>query len=70
MADTNDDWFVGIFSRYSRSLRRYLRRYSVSEETAADVAQEAFLLDHLGRRAESPDPAHPTRAPPQRELSI
>jgi RNA polymerase sigma-70 factor (ECF subfamily) len=53
MPDKNDDWFVGIFSRYSRTLRRYLRRYSVSEETAADVAQEAFLRVYIASRSDT-----------------
>jgi len=53
MAKTKDDWFVGIFSRYSRSLRRYLRRYSVSEETAADVAQEAFLRVYVAAQSDT-----------------
>ncbi|MBA3563376.1 MAG: hypothetical protein H0W33_05115 [Gammaproteobacteria bacterium] len=35
-----------------------------------DPAVIERMLNHLGRSAESPDPAHPTRPPPQRELSI
>lgn len=38
-----DDWFVHIFSRYGRALRRYLRRFSLNDDTAAELAQEAFL---------------------------
>jgi RNA polymerase sigma-70 factor (ECF subfamily) len=53
MAKKNDDWFIGVFTKYSRSLRRYLRRYSVSEATAADVAQEAFLRMYVASRADS-----------------
>lgn len=43
MVKKNDEWFVGIFTRYGRILRRYLRRYSLNEDAAADLAQEAFL---------------------------
>ena len=53
MSENTDDWFAGVFSRYSRSLRRYLRRYSVSEETAADVAQEAFLRVYVASRTDT-----------------
>jgi hypothetical protein len=30
----------------------------------------ARILEHLGRDAESADPAHPNRAPPECDLSI
>ena len=39
----DDEWFVRIFSRYGRALRRYLRRFSLNDDTAAELAQEAFL---------------------------
>lgn len=53
MAQKSDDWFVGIFTRYGRVLRRYLRRFSVNDETAADLAQEAFLRTYQASNTES-----------------
>ena len=53
MANKNDDWFVGIFNRYGRVLRRYLRRFSVNDATAADLAQEAFLRTYVASSAKS-----------------
>ncbi len=53
MAKQRDDWFVGIFTRYGRVLRRYLRRFSVNDETAADLAQEAFLRTYQAADTET-----------------
>lgn len=52
-----DEWFVGIFTRYGRALRRYLRRFSLNDDTAADLAQEAFLRTYAAsadKRIEHP----------------
>ena len=53
MRKKDDDWFVGLFTRYGRKLRRYLRRYAVSDEAAADLAQEAFLRIYAASATES-----------------
>jgi len=53
MSKKNDEWFVGIFTRYGRVLRRYLRRFSVNDATAADLAQEAFLRTYVASSNES-----------------
>ncbi len=53
MSKKNDDWFVGIFTRYGRVLRRYLRRYSVNDDAAADLAQEAFLRTYAASNSKA-----------------
>ena len=53
MTQKNDDWFVGIFTRYGRVLRRYLRRFSVSDDAAADLAQEALLRTYSASKSKS-----------------
>lgn len=55
MTQPTDDWFIGLFARYSRALRRYLTRFSVSKDTAADVAQEAFLRVYAASRETRPE---------------
>lgn len=47
-----DEWFVGIFTRYGRALRRYLRRFSLNDDTAAELAQEAFLRAYAASAGE------------------
>lgn len=53
VTNKNDEWFVGIFTRYGRVLRRYLRRFSINDDAAADLAQEAFLRTYSASKSES-----------------